>query len=39
MMFVIKNPENIKQMFNYCIVIFYTDQFYIQFDLVRIRDL
>jgi len=38
-MFVIKNPENIKQMFNYCIVIFYTDQFYIQFDLVRIRDL
>jgi hypothetical protein len=39
MMFVIKNPESFKQMFNYCIVICYTDQFYIQFDLVRITDL
>ena len=34
----LKNPESIKHMFNYCIVICYIDEFYIQFDLVRIRD-
>ena len=39
MMFVIKNPQSMKQMFNYCIVVCYTDQFSIQFDLVRITSL